>query len=164
MVRLSEYPTPLITVFAIWRNFMSYRSFTAHFPRPISKLFCILSLGLKVVAFQNYISLIFYNGFIRFTCPTRFNFLIELFYPHEVIPLIAQWGNISSFLFISPLFISKNCLKIILQKCIMENGKYTEPNSITLTKSRIRLDENLQSKNAVFVTCTRLLIYLSLRC
>jgi hypothetical protein len=49
-------------------------------------------------------------------------------------------------------------LKIILQKCIMENGKYTEPNSITLPKSRIRLDENLQSKNAVFVTCTRLLV------
>lgn len=46
----------------------------------------------------------------------------------------------------------------------MENGKYAEPNSITLTQSRFRLDENLYSKNAVFVTCTRLLIYLSLGC
>jgi hypothetical protein len=131
MVRPSEYPKRLITVFAIWHNLVSYRSLTAYFPRPTSKLFSILSLGLKVVAFQNDISLISYNRFIQFTCPVCFNFLTELFYPlnsfihrtvlstelfypHEVIPLTIHSGNLSSFLFISPLFVSNNCLKTVV--------------------------------------------------
>lgn len=43
-------------------------------------------------------------------------------------------------------------------------GTHTELNSVTQTRLQIRRDGNLHSRNAVFVTCTSLLVYLNLGC